>query len=79
MREAMTENPLHSRVLLHSSTLLGRLAVDGEAFFEFEEQIRQGLACLEQRWVSLAAPQAQGVELQSRLGGNVVPPDAWSD
>jgi hypothetical protein len=72
----MTENPLHARILLHDSTLLGRLAVDAENFFRFEEIIVRGLTRLEERWSSLAAPQAQESILQNRVGGNTVTPDA---
>jgi hypothetical protein len=72
----MTENPLNARILLHDSTLLGRLAVDVEAFFQFEEKIVRGLARLEERWSSFAAPQAQDAILQNRVGGNTITPDA---
>ena len=73
----MTENPLHSRVLLHESTLLGRLAVDAEAYFQFDDLIGRALGCLEQRWISLAAPCAQEAILQDRMGGNAVTPDTF--
>jgi hypothetical protein len=71
----MTENPLHSRVLLHDSTMLGRLAVDADAFATLEKWIRRELRILEVRWADFAAPPWKKLPPLHRVGGSVTPPE----
>jgi hypothetical protein len=75
----MTENPLHARILLHDSEMLGHLEVDADAYLAFEKRIHRDLQVLECRWSHMGSRQQSWSGRRPGRGEGIAPPETMSD